>query len=160
MCSGEPLLIYRGRRLCARYHSSGHLRLYSGSKSIVPAFKVCFCRQRHHCLLCLICFDLACLWYLSGTLNSPRQFLDSLDALLGRNGFVVFVSPYSWLTEYTDKPHWLGGFHGGGSTTEPVWSADALRCEVCPWARLNEEIVACCYVALSVDPSLIILPLQ
>ncbi len=59
----------------------------------------------------------------------------------------MFVSPYSWLPEYTAKCHWLGGHHGGGgnagqqqllqssgdgATTrgEAVWSATTLVEEV------------------------------
>lgn len=38
------------------------------------------------------------------------KFLARLPSLLVANGIVIFISPYSWLPQYTDKSKWIGGF--------------------------------------------------
>lgn len=42
-------------------------------------------------------------------LPEPRDFLNRLPSLLVPGGLVVFISPYSWLKQYTAKERWLGG---------------------------------------------------
>lgn len=41
-------------------------------------------------------------------LPEPMAFLNRLPSLLTRGGLVVFISPYSWLKQYTPKGNWLG----------------------------------------------------
>lgn len=43
---------------------------------------------------------------------SPRSaFLSTLPEIVVKGGLVVFISPYSWLKQYTrDQSKWLGGF--------------------------------------------------
>jgi putative 4-mercaptohistidine N1-methyltranferase len=60
-------------------------------------------------------------------LPSPRAFLNSLPGLLEPRGLVVFISPYSWLAQYTPREEWLGGTTAGGADGAPRWSADGLR---------------------------------
>lgn len=36
------------------------------------------------------------------------KFLNRLPELTAPNGLVVFISPYSWLPQYTKKTHWIG----------------------------------------------------
>ena len=36
---------------------------------------------------------------------------------------MVLVSPYSWLTEYTDIEEWVGGTAGGGSSSSSSTSS-------------------------------------
>jgi SAM-dependent methyltransferase len=58
-------------------------------------------------------------------LPRPVDFLESLPELVVDGGFVVFVSPYSWLKQYTPKSHWLGGFTASDGAT--VMSFDTLK---------------------------------
>jgi hypothetical protein len=41
-------------------------------------------------------------------LPNPLDFLTALPRLLVPGGLVVLVSPYSWLSQYTPREHWLG----------------------------------------------------
>lgn len=43
-------------------------------------------------------------------LPDPERFIASLPSHLEAGGVVVLVSPYSWLTEYTPKDKWVGGY--------------------------------------------------
>ena len=43
-------------------------------------------------------------------LPKPRRFLDNLHNLLQPNGLVVFMSPYSWLDQFTVRNEWIGGY--------------------------------------------------
>lgn len=50
-------------------------------------------------------------------LPKPRAFLALLPELMEDGGFVVFISPYSWLKQYTrDRNEWLGGFTDASDT--------------------------------------------
>ncbi len=54
-------------------------------------------------------FDVVLAANLLCRLPSPVAFLDRCKSLIVPGGCLVLVSPYSWLTEYTDKASWLGG---------------------------------------------------
>jgi hypothetical protein len=41
-------------------------------------------------------------------LPNPRKFLKDIPQFIAPNGFLVLVSPYSWLEEYTPKSEWIG----------------------------------------------------
>ena len=41
-------------------------------------------------------------------LPQPRKFIDDIPRFLNPNGYLVLVSPYSWLEEYTDLNEWFG----------------------------------------------------
>lgn len=58
-------------------------------------------------------------------LPNPMSFLERLPSLLLPGGLVVFISPYSWLKQYTEKDKWLGGVVDGKSGA-PQWSKDGL----------------------------------
>lgn len=60
-------------------------------------------------------------------LPDPRLFLNRLPSLLLPGGIVVFVSPYSWLPQYTPKQFWLGGKTESGCEQ---WSRDGLLGEM------------------------------
>jgi putative 4-mercaptohistidine N1-methyltranferase len=45
-------------------------------------------------------------------LADPRRCLARLPALVRPGGQLIITSPYTWLTEYTPREHWLGGYHG------------------------------------------------
>jgi SAM-dependent methyltransferase len=64
-------------------------------------------------------------------LPDPLLFLRRLPSLLVEGGLVVFVSPYSWLKQYTPKENWLGGKYGNGTNAASAapscqWSRDGL----------------------------------
>ena len=42
-------------------------------------------------------------------LPSPRKFISDVPQLLKPGGFLVLISPYSWLEEYTAHSEWFGG---------------------------------------------------
>ena len=56
---------------------------------------------------CILAANLVC------RLPHPLRFLDSLPALVVPHGFVVLYSPHTWLTEYTGREEWLGGYYDG-----------------------------------------------
>ena len=61
-------------------------------------------------------------------LPSPRQFILSVGNFLKPGGFLVLVSPYSWLEEYTNRSEWFGAdYKGNGDTRVAVDSFDALQ---------------------------------
>lgn len=57
-------------------------------------------------------------------LPDPDALLNRLPSLVNPHGVVVFVSPYSWLEEYTAKDKWYGGYVKDG---KPVDSASTLK---------------------------------
>lgn len=59
-------------------------------------------------------------------LPDPIACLDALSNLIHRNGVVVIVTPYSWLTEYTVRAKWLGGYIDP-LTNEEVYSKNTLQ---------------------------------
>jgi len=56
-------------------------------------------------------------------LPDPMRFLSRLPALTTADALVVFISPFSWLPQYTPKDKWLGGTVSAGSA---VHSRDTL----------------------------------
>ena len=69
-------------------------------------------------------FDVALLINLVDRLPQPQRCLDRLPTLLNPGGQLVIASPYTWLTEYTPREQWLGGFSRDG---QEVRGFDALR---------------------------------
>ena len=69
-------------------------------------------------------FDAALLINLVDRLPQPRRCLDRLPGLLNPGGQLVVASPYTWLTEYTPRDQWLGGYSREG---EDVRGFDTLR---------------------------------
>mmetsp|Transcript_39897 Transcript_39897/g.55460 ORF Transcript_39897/g.55460 Transcript_39897/m.55460 type:complete len:325 (-) Transcript_39897:310-1284(-) len=67
---------------------------------------------------CILAANLLC------RLPDPRALLNRLPTLVNTGGIVVFVSPYSWLEEYTPKELWLGGKENEG---KPVMSNSTLK---------------------------------
>ena len=59
-------------------------------------------------------------------LPNPQACLDGLSKIVNTNGVVVMVTPFSWLTEFTPRGKWLGGFNDPVSK-EPIYSKDALK---------------------------------
>ena len=59
-------------------------------------------------------------------LPDPIACLDGLSNLVHRNGLVIIVTPYSWLTEYTARDMWLGGYIDP-LTNETIHSKNTLQ---------------------------------
>jgi 5-histidylcysteine sulfoxide synthase/putative 4-mercaptohistidine N1-methyltranferase len=55
-------------------------------------------------------FDLIMATNLIDRLYEPRLFLDTVHQRLNSDGILVLTSPYTWLEDYTQKEHWLGGY--------------------------------------------------
>lgn len=63
---------------------------------------------------CILAANLIC------RLPDPMKFLNRIPSLLNKNGILVLLSPYSWLSEWTKRKNWLGGKDG-------IRTFDALR---------------------------------
>ena len=59
-------------------------------------------------------------------LPDPLACLAGLPKLVNDGGVVVLVTPFSWLTEFTPRSKWLGGFYDP-VTEDPIRSKDVLR---------------------------------
>ncbi len=59
-------------------------------------------------------FDLIFAGNLIDRLRSPRAFLRSISAHMNPGALLVICSPYTWLTEFTPKEEWLGGYKADG----------------------------------------------
>jgi len=67
---------------------------------------------------CILCANLLC------RLPSPQGLLERLPSVVKPGGVVIFVSPYSWLLEYTAREKWMGGVEVDG---ESVYSETTLK---------------------------------
>jgi len=59
-------------------------------------------------------------------LPDPVSCLDGLGGIVNKGGVVVMLTPFSWLTEFTPRSKWLGGFYDPVSK-EPIASKSVLR---------------------------------
>jgi len=59
-------------------------------------------------------------------LPDPMACLDGLRNVVNKDGVIVMVTPFSWLTEFTPRSKWLGGFSDPVSK-EPIHSKDVLQ---------------------------------
>lgn len=64
-------------------------------------------------------YDLVFAGNLIDRLYEPVRFLKDMHQRINNSGFLVLTSPYTWLEEFTEKQHWIGGFkeHGENLTT-------------------------------------------
>jgi putative 4-mercaptohistidine N1-methyltranferase len=79
-------------------------------------------------------FDVVLMANLLDRLSHPRRCLEQMAGLLGAGGQLIITSPYTWLTEYTPRDHWLGGFEHEGS---PIRTIDALKEILLPDFKLS-----------------------
>ena len=63
-------------------------------------------------------FDVIIMANLIDRVPSPRKLLGQLPALMQSGGQLIITSPYTWMTEYTPRSEWLGGFKQGGRKVE------------------------------------------
>jgi putative 4-mercaptohistidine N1-methyltranferase len=69
-------------------------------------------------------YDLVLAANLIDRLYSPREFLSSIHERINPGGLLVITSPYTWLTEFTERSEWIGGFRKDG---EPYTTLEALQ---------------------------------
>ncbi len=69
-------------------------------------------------------FDVVLMANLLDRLRQPRRCLEQLPRLLKTGGQLIITSPYTWLTEFTPRKSWLGGFERGGKRFRTL---DALK---------------------------------
>jgi len=59
-------------------------------------------------------YDLIIAVNLIDRLYSPAKFLKTVHERLNSGGLLLIASPYTWLTEHTEREQWLGGFKKNG----------------------------------------------
>jgi len=69
-------------------------------------------------------FDVVLMANLIDRLEEPRRCLERMRGLVKAGGQLIITSPYTWMTEYTPKEKWLGGFEQGGKRCR---SLEALK---------------------------------
>jgi putative 4-mercaptohistidine N1-methyltranferase len=69
-------------------------------------------------------FDVMLMANLIDRLPNPCRCLEQLPALIRPGGQLILTSPYTWLTEYTPKENWLGGYEQEG---QPVRTLQTLQ---------------------------------
>lgn len=81
-------------------------------------------------------FDFILMANLIDRLPDPANCLESIPEYLNTNGLLAITSPYTWLTEYTPKEKWLGGYRENG---KPVRASDRLDKLLSPRFRFAGE---------------------
>ena len=66
-------------------------------------------------------------------LYSPRRFLEMIPGRMNPRALLVIASPYTWLTEFTKREEWLGGYRFGG---ENYTTLEGLKEVLAPRFRL------------------------
>jgi putative 4-mercaptohistidine N1-methyltranferase len=69
-------------------------------------------------------FNVVLMANLLDRLNNPRRCLERLPKLLESGGQLIITSPYTWMTQYTPREDWLGGFERDGTR---VRTLDTLK---------------------------------
>lgn len=69
-------------------------------------------------------YDLVFAGNLIDRLYEPKKFLTQMANRIQPGGYLVLTSPYTWLEEYTEKKHWLGGIKVNG---ENVTTLDGIE---------------------------------
>jgi SAM-dependent methyltransferase len=59
-------------------------------------------------------------------LPDPMACLNGLPLIVNNGGVVLLATPFSWLTEFTPRSKWMGGFYDPVSK-EPIRSKDILQ---------------------------------
>lgn len=69
-------------------------------------------------------YDLVIASNLIDRLYEPKIFLEDVKSRINSGGLLIICSPYTWLEEFTQKEHWLGGFMKEG---KPYTTLDGLK---------------------------------
>ena len=84
-------------------------------------------------------FDVVLAANLIDRLYDPAAFLTTIHARINPGGFLIILSPYTWLPEYTPKDSWIGGKRVDG---ENVTTKDGLEVILSPWFDLVDNLNA------------------
>lgn len=82
-------------------------------------------------------YDLVFAGNLIDRLYKPDQFLALIKKRIRPGGLLILSSPYTWLAEFTDRDHWLGGFKAKNG--ENYTTLDGLTDFLQPEFRLLEN---------------------
>jgi putative 4-mercaptohistidine N1-methyltranferase len=82
-------------------------------------------------------FDVILMANLIDRVATPQKCLEQLPDLLRPGGQLIITSPYTWLTSYTPRQHWLGGWTRRG---RPIKTFDALRRILSPDFKLLRRL--------------------
>ncbi|MCX7544009.1 5-histidylcysteine sulfoxide synthase [Marinicella gelatinilytica] len=80
-------------------------------------------------------YDLVFAGNLIDRLYQPEAFLRDIMTRINAGGYLAITSPYTWLEEFTEREHWLGGYKENG---ENVTTLDSLQ------RILGEQFEAVC----------------
>lgn len=69
-------------------------------------------------------FDVVLMANLIDRLSHPARCLERLSGLVKPGGQLIITSPYTWMPDFTDPAHWLGGIKRAGKR---VTTLDGLR---------------------------------
>lgn len=69
-------------------------------------------------------YDLVFAGNLIDRLYQPEAFLRDIISRINDGGYLALTSPYTWLEEFTEREHWLGGFKENG---ENITTLDSLE---------------------------------
>lgn len=69
-------------------------------------------------------YDLVFAGNLIDRLYQPVKFLSTIHERIKPGGLLALTSPYTWLEEYTEKQHWIGGYKESG---ENLTTLDGLH---------------------------------
>lgn len=81
-------------------------------------------------------FDLIFAGNLIDRLPDPTDFLTHIHERLLVGGLLVLTSPYTWLTDFTPRDKWLGGFLKDG---QPFTTQDGLLQALSPHFKLIDD---------------------
>ncbi len=81
-------------------------------------------------------FDVVLLANLIDRLREPRRCLEQLPDLVKPGGQLIITSPYTWLTEYTPRESWLGGFDRRGKS---ISTLETLKQLLAPGFKLVSQ---------------------
>jgi len=81
-------------------------------------------------------YDVVLMANLIDRVPSPKKLLAQLPSLINRGGQLIITSPYTWMTDYTARAEWLGGFEKSGRKLETFVALKAL---LSPHFKLSER---------------------
>jgi putative 4-mercaptohistidine N1-methyltranferase len=81
-------------------------------------------------------FDVVLMANLIDRVDNPAKCLAQLAGLLKPGGQLIITSPYTWLTGYTPRENWLGGFLRDG---QPVQTFHTLKKILAPHFDLSRQ---------------------
>lgn len=71
-------------------------------------------------------YDMVVAVNLIDRLYEPKKFLQMIHKRMNQGGLLMLASPYTWLEDYTQKEHWLGGYKDA-TTGENVTTLEGLH---------------------------------